>query len=264
MTALVAALTLVVLVMSVLVAGLLRSHATILRRLHELDGGEGGAAVLPVDGSRLATRSAADIRTFPGVPAPLADPVPGAPAHDLIGRGLTDDAVVVRTSGVSHNTVIAFLTSGCSTCQNFWREFADPANIRLPPGTRLVIVTKGMDAESPSALLPLAPDWAEVVMSSQAWTDFRVPGSPYVIAVDGPTGRVKGEGTGMNWAQVARLLAQATGDLAYLSDTGKRQLKPVGDAEREAQVDRDLLAAGILPGHSSLYPGERTIGSERP
>jgi len=243
MTALISALTVLVLMMAVLVAGLLRSHATILRRLHALDGGE-----------EAPPSTAPVIRTFPGVPEPLGDPVPGAPAHDLVGRGLAEEAMVVRTAGVGHNTVIAFLTSGCSTCQNFWREFADPVNIRLPRGTRLVIVTKGLEAESPSALVPLAPKWAEVVMSTQAWTDFRVPGSPYVVAVDGPSGRVKGEGTGMTWDQVARLLAQATGDLAYLADTGGRAAKPLGDAERESRVDHDLLAAGILPGDESLYP----------
>lgn len=246
MTALVAGLTVLVLVMAVLVAGLLRSHASILRRLHALDGSEQESP---------AVSTAPPIRTFPGVPQPLGDPVPGAPAHDLVGRGLTEESVVIRTTGVPHNTVIAFLTSGCSTCQNFWQAFADPVDIRLPGSTRLVIVTKGLDAESPSALLPLAPDWAEVVMSTKAWTDFRVPGSPYVVAVDGPTGRVKGEGTGMSWEQVARLLAQATGDLAYLSDTSGRSVKPVGDAERESRVDHDLLAAGIMPGDPSLYPG---------
>lgn len=248
MTALISALVCLVLLLSVLVAGLLRSHATILRRLHALDGG-----AEPITSGEMAPQ----IRTFPGVPEPLGDPVMGAPAHDIVGRGLVEDAVVVRTAGVSHDTVLVFLTSGCSTCQNFWQEFADPVNVRLPRGARLVIVTKGLENESPAALAPLAPSWTDVVMSSKAWTDFRVPGSPYVVAVDGPSGRVKGEGTGMTWEQVARLLAQATGDLAYLADTGQRQAKPLSDAEREAQVDRDLLAAGVLPGDPSLYPAGR-------
>ena len=249
MTTLVVTLTVVVAVLSVLVAGLLRSHATILRRLHELDSGAAGqVGAAPV------------IRTFPGVPEPLPDPVSGAPAADLAGRTLTGETVLVRTTGVGHTTVLVFLSSGCSTCLRFFSDLAEQPNVRLPAGTRLVIVVKGLEAESPAALLPLAPAWVDVVMSTEAWTDYRVPGSPYVVAVDGPTGRVQGEGTGMSWEQVARLLAQATGDLGYVSDGAGRVGRPAGDLDREARADRELMAAGILPGDRSLYPDDATDG----
>ncbi len=253
MTTLVVTLTLVVAVLAVLVAGLLRSHATILRRLHELDSAPAAqVGTAPV------------IRTFPGVPAPLPDPVSGAPAADLAGRTLAGDTVLVRTTGVGHDTVLVFLSSGCSTCLRFFTDLADPSNVRLPAGTRLVIVVKGPDAESPAALLPLAPAWLDVVMSTPAWVDFRVPGSPYVVAVDGRTGRVKGEGTGMSWEQVARLLAQATGDLGFVSDGAGRAGRPAGDLDRETRADRELLAAGILPGDRSLYPDGAPGGAGEP
>ena len=59
----------------------------------------------------------------------------------------------------------------------------------------------------------------------------------------------------MSWEKVAGLLAQATGDRAYLvADTSGRPVKPESDVEREARVDRELLAAGVLPGDPSLYP----------
>ena len=92
-------------------------------------------------------------------------------------------------------------------------------------------------------------------MSSAAWADYEVPGSPYFVFVDGPTGRVRGEGTGATWKQVANLLAQATGDLTFTAGPdAARRSKPQSDAEREREIDQQLLAAGILPGDPSLYP----------
>jgi hypothetical protein len=48
--------------------------------------------------------------------------------------------------GIAQNTLVAFLSSGCSTCADFWESFggSGPA---LPFGTRLVVVTKGVDAD---------------------------------------------------------------------------------------------------------------------
>ncbi len=263
MTALVVIETAALALLAVLVAGLLRSHATILRRLHALDGGEDGThdrrTALGIPQAQPAR-----LNTMPGIPNPEqieaaaddADPA-GRPARDLVGTTPDGGTAVVRTVGVTQHTVIAFLSSGCVTCQEFWDEFARPRAVRLPRDTRLIIVTKGPDEESPAEVDRLRPPGTEVIMSSQAWADHAVPGSPYVIAVDGPSGRVKGEGTGMSWAQVARLLAQATGDLAYLSDTDLRKHKPSGDADREARADRELMAAGILPGDPSLYPHDQ-------
>ncbi|GGM18422.1 TlpA family protein disulfide reductase [Nakamurella endophytica] len=244
MTAVVLTLTVVVALLAVLVAGLLRSHATILARLHELDGGPAGTPAF---------------RTAPGIPAPersapvlLDDPAPVRRAPDVVGTTPDGEAVVVRTSGDA-GTVLLFLSSGCATCRAFWDELAAPAGITLPPGARLLVVTKGPEQESVSAVAELASPTAEVVLSTRAWADYAVPGSPYVVAVDGPTGRVVGEGTGGSWSQVARLLAQATGDLAYLPGTTRRAGKPAADVDREARADRELMAAGIFPGDDSLY-----------
>lgn len=261
LTVLVVVLGLVVVVLSVLVLGLLRSHAEILRRLHTLDGGAGGAGL-----AEPAAAAGAPFQTVPEIPGPgpvhVADPT--APARDLVGQGLTDESLVIRVAGVEHDTVLAFLSTGCLTCQGFWSDFAGPDGVLLPPRTRLVVVTKDLAEESPSLLAELAPPSIDVVMSSQAWDDYHVPGSPYVVAVEGRTGRVQGEGTGMSWEQVAGLLAQATGDRAYLvEDAADRPTKPESDVDREARVDRELLAAGILPGDPSLYPDGAGEGSPR-
>ena len=236
MTVVVVVLTVVVAILTLLVAGLLRSHAAILRRLHEL-----GAGV-------EAAPAAASADTDP--PADLGLPQPprvaeGREAADISGVGPTGEAHAIRIAGTAHDTVVAFLSSGCTTCHVFWEELRD---VQLPAATRLVVVTKGEDAESPVAVADLAPPGVTVVMSDDAWAAYEVPGSPYVVHVDGPSGRVRGEGTGPSWDQVRRMLLQGAGDL-----DARRASKASADAQREEDVDEVLLAAGIKPGDPSLY-----------
>lgn len=242
MTIVVVLLTVVVAVLAFLVAGLLRSHATILRRLHEL-----GAGVEP--SSPAATPPAEPAAT--PAPADLDLPRPpavteGRPAADIVGVSPTGDAQAIRVAGARHDTVLAFLSSGCTTCHVYWEELraAD-----LPADTRLVIVTKGEEAESSVAIAELAPAEVTVVMSSDAWLDYEVPGSPYVIDVDGPSGRVRGEGTAPSWQQVTKMLLQGIGDVQ-----AQRSTKAAADAQREREADAVLLAAGIKPGDPTLYP----------
>ena len=135
-----------------------------------------------------------------------------AAAADLDGAGLRDDALHVSIVGARQRTLLAFLSSGCLTCLGFWEAFADTPGLDLPDDIRVVIVTKDAAQESISVLRKLAPPNVAVVMSSAAWSDYRVPGSPYFVLVDGPEGRVRGEGTGANWDQVKNLLRQASDD----------------------------------------------------
>jgi len=74
-------------------------------------------------------------------------------------------------------------------------------------------------------------------MSSDAWQDYRVPGAPYFVLVDGATGRIAGEGSAQTWHQVTSLMGSAGGDAS----------------PRERLVDAELGAAGILPGDPWLY-----------
>jgi hypothetical protein len=239
MTILVTLLAVVVAVLVVLVAGLLRSHAVVLRKLHEL-----GAGVEP--GTPTPPRAA------PGRPSPTDAPI-GRRAADVVGIDPAGNAVALRVVGAPHDTVLAFLSSTCLTCARFWDDLADARSVGLPEGARLVVVAKGPAEESPSAIAELAPPGFTTVMASEAWEAYDVPGSPYVVCVDGPTGTVKGEGTGGSWGQVAGLLAQATGDLGFTAAGRSRRRKARPDAERESDIDAALLAAGVLPGDERLY-----------
>lgn len=244
MTLVVAVLALVVVVLTFLVAGLLRSHGEILRRLHELDpqGTPEGSATSTASGTASGRTDEGDDL---GLPRPVAQ-IEGRAAADVAGVTPGGDAVGIRVSGVRHDTVLVFLSSGCTTCHPFWDALR---TADLPGRARLVVVTKGEDHESPVAVGELAPEGVTVVMSSESWTDYNVPGSPYLVHVDGESGRVRGEGTGADWEAVRRMLLEAAGDLDL-----RRSRKAAADAAREQEVDEVLLAAGIRPGDASLYP----------
>ena len=200
MTAVVVGLALAVLLLGVLVAGLLRSHAEILKALHDLGAG------LELD------------RDAPGpVPVTIDGVVPprpaGAPAPETVtGTTPAGEEVALSLQG-GRPTLLAFLSSGCTTCQTFWSSFAHgvPAT---PADARLVVVVRDAADESPSALAKLTPDDVPVVASSSTWDALDVPGSPYFVLVDG-SGRVAGEGSGASWPQVVDLLGQAHADAAH-------------------------------------------------
>lgn len=259
MTAVVVALALVVAVLTLLVLGLLRSHADILRRLHELDGGAEGAAAR---GPRTVGRD--EFTTFPEVQAP-PEREGFTESRDLAGVGVDDDALTVRVTGVEHRTLIAFLSGTCLTCQRFWDAFRKPARLGLPRDVRLVVVTKGPDQESPAAVADLAPEAVPVVMTNAAWLSYDVPGSPYFVLVDGRSGTVQGEGTGIDWDQVKGLLTQVTDDASHAADLEARRVQKYrADDERERRVDDELMAAGIAPGDPSLFGPAPESDPDRP
>ena len=200
MTAVVVALAVAVLLLAVLVAGLLRSHAEILKALHELGAGleldrADGPVDVTIEGVRAPRRSSA---------AETADAVSG--------ETLDGEAVALSLTNGS-DTLLAFLSSGCTTCGAFWEAFAE-REVEVPGGARLVVVTKSLDEESGATLQKRAPRSVPLVASSSAWEGFGVPGSPYFVYVDG-TGRVVGEGSAATWPAVATLMGQAHADDAH-------------------------------------------------
>ncbi|HEY2259562.1 MAG TPA: hypothetical protein VGH45_07600 [Solirubrobacteraceae bacterium] len=210
--------TVLLVLLIVLVAGLLRSNAEILRRLGPPGEADGTDEVMP---------------------PPAAPPrAPGARAAPLTGPTLTGDVVSLDfEAGGGGPTLLAFLTSGCSTCAGFWETLGER---RLPPGVRTVVVTHGADRERLTKLAQLAPAGVPVVMSSQAWDEYAVPGSPYFVLVDGA---IRGEGAATSWSALSSLVSDA------IEDSQQR-----GGTARAHRVDRTLEASGIGPDHPSLYP----------
>jgi hypothetical protein len=251
MMVLVVAEAVAIALLGLLVAGLLRSHAEILRRLHQLGAGE----------DQRTGPIGVEFGLQPGVAAPRGTPTGAAPAtgHDIAGQTPSGDAVAITVVGSPGHTLVAFLSSGCSTCAGFWAAFARP-ELALPFNTRLVIVTRSGGQESESAIDKLAPPTVPVVMSSPTWDAYEVPVAPYFVLVEGRSGAVLGEGAATAWAQVANLMEQALAD-SKLAQAPRADRTPVSvdrdtgdDAFRAGRADAELLAAGIGPGHASLFP----------
>ena len=234
--------------LALLVSGLLRSHAEILRALHEL-----GANLDPA----RADNSSASPVAAPTVRPTQVAARPPRTAADIAGVTPAGDAVSIAVLGTRHLTLLAFLSSGCSTCHGFWDAWRDDAPIDVPGDARLVIVTKDPSAESVSSIHRLAPRTVPVVMSTAAWEAYDVPVAPFFVLVDGANGNLVGEGAASNWEQVVSLLQNTLADAGLLDRRGRTKRggvsKPDADARREARVDRELLAAGIVPGDPSLY-----------
>jgi hypothetical protein len=232
-SAIVSVETVLLVLLLVLVAGLLRSNAEILRRLASWEAGES---------------------TGPRIPAPGAAPVraPGAPAAALTGPTPAGGAVSLDFAAAGGApTLLAFLSSGCGTCAGFWEALgARP----LPPAVRAVVVTHGSERERPARLRELAPPGMPVVMSSQAWRDYGVPGAPYFVLVDGA---IRGEGVATTWDALISLVGDAIEDARESDPAARPSARGTARAHR---VERTLAAAGIGPEHPSLYPS-RSPGS---
>jgi hypothetical protein len=244
MVALVIVSTFVVLMLGILVAGLLRSHADILRALHDLGAGVGDPSTAP---------AAAPVTFTP--PAPglgQASELGVAPA--IAGVTPTGDARAVAVDNSDDFTLLGFLSSGCTGCAAFWDALQEPGLLQLPDRTRVVIVTKGPDREIPAEVQAKATGRVPVVMSTDAWLDYQVPGSPFFVLVDGATGRKVGQGVASQVSQLAELVRRAEHDRGHAAGTRGRGEASLAGPGREAAADEILTAAGILPGDPSLYP----------
>jgi len=223
-----------ILLLAVLVAGLLRAHGEVLRILHN---------------NGISLDKDSPTAPHPGRSIPVR--ASSVAAHDITGVRLGGGATKIGIVGAPGSTLLAFLSTGCSSCGVIWREMANPA-LEVPgENTRLVVVAKGPEAESVSRLEELAPSDLLVVQSSDAWDRYQVPVTPYFVLVDGSTGTVQGEGTAASWTQMIGLMRQA------VADARSPARRSVDSGPGELQADEELRKAGIGPGHESLYPGSQ-------
>ena len=225
MPAIVAIEAVVILLLVVLVAGLLKSHAEILRQLHQLGVSDDG------DVSRQ-------------VPTLRTTGFEKTPVGEISGLDPSGSARSVSLEHGHGETLLAFLSTGCASCRVFWETLGD--DIEMPtPSTRPVIVTKGAAAESPGKVAELAPEGVTLIMSDEAWDTFRVPLTPYFMLVDGAA-RVIGEGSASSWNHLISLLRQSESE----SDSDPTLL----DTDARARFTDDRLGrSGIQPEDPTLY-----------
>ena len=163
----------------------------------------------------------------PAQVSPLADPgfvaglrpilsgAPGAPspwpAVDLLGVGPLGPPVEVLLDECDGYLLLAFLATRCPGCEEFWREMGGAGAAGLPAGVARIIVTRGPGTVPPDEVTGLAPapGGAPVVMSDQAWSDYRVHGYPFFVLVEVATRTVIGETVGFGWSDITSMVAQA-------------------------------------------------------
>ncbi|HVT41491.1 MAG TPA: hypothetical protein VHD39_00805, partial [Acidimicrobiales bacterium] len=216
--------TFAVLVLGILVAGLLRSHADILRSLHELGVGVGDPAL---DATTNAATSGVTTSVAPptSLPPTVGQAPPLGPAPTIAGQTPDGDARAISVTNSDELTLLAFLSSGCTTCIGFWEALQRPGQLDLPAGTRAVIVTKGADREVPSEVRARTTGRIPVVMSTEAWVDYEVPGSPFFVLVDGATGTKVGQGVASHLGQLSELVRRAEHDRDDPGAKGRRRAR---------------------------------------
>jgi hypothetical protein len=234
----------------VYIIALLRSHADILRRLAVLE--ERAAA----GGSAAREGSAAAAGDLTAVTRGGAAPGGGkvTTAGPISGTTLRGDSVTLAFGPGSPVTLLAFLTSGCASCAPLWAGMHEGRHLDSL-AERVAVVTHDAMRESPTRLDRLAPSGTEVIMSSAAWVDYAVPGSPHFVLTDG-AGGILGRGSALSWSQLQTMVADARADA--------RRAEPARTTQQRVERSEGALAsAGIGPGHPSLYPGAPPLAGDQ-
>jgi hypothetical protein len=151
-------------------------------------------------------------------------------------------------------TLLAFLTSGCASCGPLWAGLHDAPDLGAL-AQRVAVVTHDPMRESPTRLERLAPAGTDVIMSSAAWADYAVPGSPHFVLTDG-AGGILGRGSALSWSQLETMVADARADARRAADPARTT------AARAQRSEGTLASAGIGPGHPSLYPSATGLPGE--
>ena len=138
----------------------------------------------------------------------------GSQAGPVSGETLSGGAKAITVTGSDDLLLLAFLSSGCGSCIEFWRTLRAKKG-KLPGlDAEVVVVTKGPAREEPAKLAELAGERVEVLMSDESWDAYDVPLTPHFVLVDRSTGSVIGEGSSTDPDALAGVMARAAADAA--------------------------------------------------
>ena len=129
---------------------------------------------------------------------------------DLEGIDLSGRTVRIGVDEYTEPILLAFLHIDCDGCHEFWQGFRDD-RFELPSSVSAVIVTKGPRTVDPVEIRELAVEVSHVpiVMSDEAWVDYRVLGYPFFVLVDPATRSIAGETVGFGWSDVVSMIRSA-------------------------------------------------------
>lgn len=163
----------------------------------------------------------ADRRTPQAAPAgapltattsPSPAPEPEGDAVDVRGTDVEGEPTVVPLEATDRPTLLAFLSTSCGICVGLWERLRAGELQSEAPAVVPVVVTKDAPLEDVERIGQLADPALPVVLSSEAWDDYEVPGSPYVMVVSAAPGSVVTEGSVATWEDLVRLARSATAD----------------------------------------------------
>ena len=149
-------------------------------------------------------------------PIPSAGP-PGSVGHatwsasDIVGVRPSGEPVSFRIDEHQGAVLVAFLAIRCDGCDEFWRGFRDRADSELPTGVSTIVVTKGPTslAATDVELVAAGINSLPVIMSDEAWNDYRVTGYPFFVLVDAGARSIVGETVGFGWPDVLSMIRSA-------------------------------------------------------
>ncbi len=133
---------------------------------------------------------------------------PATPVSDVWGTTPAGSPAEVTLRGGRGPTLLLFLSSSCRGCEELWIG-ADALGAELAGRCGVVVLTRGPEAEKLEAVRRLAPATVPVVVSSDAFGQYRVGGAPFFVLVD--RGVVTDEGVVVGVSQV---VAQVTARVA--------------------------------------------------
>jgi hypothetical protein len=123
-------------------------------------------------------------------PIPTYTDHPATTPHDVTGVAPDGIPCRIEVMEAAAPILLLFLSAGCLGCRDLWAGLTE-LHAGLAGAARLAVVTKSPGEESPAAIAALAgaapAAGIDVVMSSQAFRDYRVGGPPFlsVAAADG-------------------------------------------------------------------------------
>jgi hypothetical protein len=131
------------------------------------------------------------------------------PAVDL--EGVTPGGAPIRVAleGLTGSVLLAFLATRCDGCETFWSGLGASDRFEEFPSVQVVVVTKAPPSVDTGEVGRLAARLGPVpvVMSDEAWAQYRVSGYPFFVLVDAAARRVVGETVAFGMDDVVALLA---------------------------------------------------------
>ncbi len=117
-------------------------------------------------------------------PVPTRSGPPATRPRDVVGVGPDGAARRIDVEEAAEPVLLLFLSAGCLGCRDLW-EGLPAVRAGLGGAARLAVVTRSPGDEDPAAIGALAGATpaalgVAVVMSSQAFRDYRVAGPPFL------------------------------------------------------------------------------------